>query len=115
MTEKSSKTTDFHVIGAGALKVNKGVYQKIGKVVADQLSKSGAGARIRSMRFLPSTRIDLGDGSFQFVANNIVEVPAGLGATRTQAIDSVITVGRDKRQILERVTIPALAREPAAG
>lgn len=79
--------------------------------IKEAFEKRGQHVRIRGTRFIPSTKVELGPGTFQVMANAVVEVAgAGGGPDRPRAFDTVLTVGRRPKagQVLEKVEMPVL-------
>lgn len=99
------------IIGAEPAGVTKKVATGLGMRIKDAFGKRGKHVKIKGMRFIPSTKVDLGQGSFQVMANTVVEVAGDKGKpARAQAFDSVLTVTHRTRegQTLEGVKIPSL-------
>jgi len=107
-----SDRTAPRILGAAPLGVTKKLAAQIVRGLRDQLSREGRAVTVKAVRFIPSSRTATGSGSFQVVANTVVEVTPDAGAaTRVEALDSVVTVGRTGRaRKLESLTIPALQR-----
>lgn len=112
-TTHPTKVPETNISGTKPSGVTKKVATRLGSRIKTAFSKEGKRVRIKGMRFIPSSKIDLGQGSFQVMANTIVEV-AGIGGrpARVQAFDSVVTVTRQagEGQMLESATIPPLDR-----
>lgn len=100
------------ILGAAPLGVTKKVTAEIVRDLRNQLSQDGRSVTVKAMRFIPSSRTAMENGSFQVVANTLIEVtPGNHSAPRPETLDSVVTVGRtDGIQKLEGLTIPALQR-----
>lgn len=98
------------VIGAVPLGVTKKVANEIVRGLNHQLSQDGRSVTVKAVRFIPSSRTTTETGSFQVVANAFFEVNRGKDIPpRSEALDSVVTVGRVGRaQKLESLSIPAL-------
>jgi hypothetical protein len=95
--------------------VSDAVASAIIKSVRDQFSGAGRSVTVKAVRFIPSSRTETENGSFQMVANTVVELTPESGApTRVEALDSVVTVGgTGPTQKLESLSIPALQRAAA--
>jgi hypothetical protein len=100
------------VLGAESLGVTKKVTAEIVKDVRKKLNQSGRTVTVKAMRFIPSSRTITANGSFQVVANTVIEEkPSRSSMPRSETLDSVVTVGRKGRvQKLEDLTIPELQR-----
>ena len=100
------------VLGAAPLRMTKKVTDEILRALRDKLSQNGGSVTVKSIRFIPSSRTTTESGSFQVVANTVIEVlPGNDSPPRPEALDSVVTVGRRGRvQRLEALSIPALQR-----
>lgn len=89
------------------------VAEEAERAVKLHIGSTGQPLKIKSMHFLPSTKVDYGSG-FQLVANTIA-VGAGTQhvVERPRVFETVVTVGRGKRggQSLESVKIPSLSAE----
>jgi hypothetical protein len=111
-----SKTGAIHIMGAEPAGVTKKVAAGVGRQIKQAFEVNGKRVRLKGMRFIPSTKIELGQGAFQVMANTVVEVAgAKLGEKRAESVDSVVTVDREKSgQVLKAVKIPALERAQAA-
>jgi hypothetical protein len=98
------------VLGATPAGVTKRVTAEIVRDLRNQLSGNGRSVTVKAMRFIPSSRTSMENGSFQVVANNVIEVASDKGsAPRPEVLDSVITVGRTGGvQKLQDLSIPAL-------
>lgn len=96
----------------GADGFTKSVAAGVEKTVRGAYELSGKQVRVKGTRFIPSTVVELGRGRFQVMANTVVEI-AGQGGrpSRSEAVESVVTVGRKKAgQVLDGVKIPAFER-----
>lgn len=100
------------VVGATPTGVTKKVVASLGRQIKGVFGQNGKSVVVKGMRFIPSTKVDLGGGSFQVMANTVVEVAgSGGGSTRSQSVDSVVTVERVAGgQVLKGVKIPSLER-----
>lgn len=100
------------ILGATPLGVTKKVTDEIVRGLRNQLSRDGRSVTVKAMRFIPSSRIATEGGSFQVVANAVVEVKPGKDhSPHSEALDSVVTIGRaGGTQKLEGLTIPSLQR-----
>jgi hypothetical protein len=107
-----TKVNDAHIVGAKPAGITKKVASGVEEQVKSAFGKSGKQVTVKGMRFIPSTKVDLGQGAFQVMANTVVEV-AGTGShRREESVDSVVTVDRGERrsQTLRAVKIPSLDR-----
>jgi hypothetical protein len=112
------KPSAFHVVGNVPAGVTKKAATGVGKSIRLAFKESGRTVRLKGMRFIPSTKVDLGKGSFEVVANTVIEVGGQNGQpARAASVDSVVTIGRDnsKSQVVMAVKIPALERAKAQG
>ena len=84
--------------------------KQIGRRVQKIFNEKGFKARVKGLRFVPSTRVSLAGNQFQVVANTTVEfVVNGASAPRSETVDSVVTVaGLGEDQHLHGVSIPLL-------
>lgn len=107
---KTSKAGAVHVIGAEGTGVTKKVASHLSRRIKEAYGQSGKHVRLKGMRFIPSTKIDLGEGSFQVIANTVIEIASSSGAKRAESIDSVVTIDGKKNtgQVLRDVKIPSL-------
>ena len=98
------------VLGAVPLGVTKKVTDAIIREVREQFQRDGRSVTVKAVSFIPSSRTETERGSFQVVANTVIEVIPQVGAAaRAEALDSVVTVGRNGRtQTLESLSIPTL-------
>jgi hypothetical protein len=104
------------VVGAEPLKVKKPLTDAVVRKLREQLGQSGRCVAVKAIRFIPSSRTDTGTGSFQVVANAVVEVTAGSNSPpRAEAFDFVVTVGKSPGGIqrLDHLAIPTLQRAAA--
>lgn len=110
MTNENSKSeVGVHIVGAKPTGVTKKVAAALGREITEAYRDNGRKVRLKGMRFIPSTRMDFGPGKFEVLANTVVEVQGQGGRpSRSEAVDAVLTVGRDKGQVLHDVKIPAL-------
>jgi hypothetical protein len=114
MTDQATttrKTAATRIIGAEPAGVTKKVATGLGSRIKEAFGSRGKHVKIKGMRFIPSTKVDLGQGSFQVMANTVVEVSGANGRpARAQAFDSVVTVTHRTRegQTLEGVRFPSL-------
>jgi hypothetical protein len=108
--------TVVRVLGAESAGVTKKVARGVSQKIRAAYGGSGKRVRLTGMRFLPSTKIDLGNGAFQVMANTVVQVTGRAGAQRSEAVDSVVTVMKKKKegQVLESVKIPYLQKPTAS-
>lgn len=105
------KSPGVHVVGAEPLGVTEGVAVEIGREVQSLFEKKGREARVKAVRFIPSTLTVLDDGAFQVIANTTVEIARTGAAPRSETVDSVVTFGRTKgEEKLQGLSIPALER-----
>ena len=91
-------------------RVTRKVQKGIAKQIMAAYQAKGRDVRLKGMRFIPSTVIELGGGKFEVIANSVIEVqqPGGL-PRRSESIDSVVTIDRLKSgQELRGVKIPSL-------
>lgn len=101
------------VVGATPSGLTKKVVSSIGRSIKTAFDQDGRVVVVKGLRFIPSSRVDLGGGTFQVMANTVVEVAASRGAPgRARSVDSVVTVGREggTGQVLKGVKIPELDR-----
>jgi hypothetical protein len=98
------------VVGAEALGVTKKVTADIVRALRTQLDASGRRSTIRSVRFITSSRADNDDGSFEVLANTLIDLaPSEDRVPRAEALGAVVKVGHSGRaQTLEGLQIPAL-------
>jgi len=96
------------ILGAASSGVNEKVVVGVGRQIREAYGEKGKEVRLKGVRFIPSTKVDLDDGAFQVMAKTVVEVSSGVDAGRAEAVDSVVTIGRgkDEGQVLESVKIP---------
>lgn len=112
-TQALRNGAEMHVTGAVPSGLTKKVVSSLGKQVKDVFQRHGTDVSVKGMRFIPSTKVDLGEGAFEVLASTVVEVAGnGKAPARPEAFDSVITVGRLEHtgQVLKGVKIPALER-----
>jgi hypothetical protein len=105
------KKESARIIGAVSTGVTNKVATGLGISIREAFGRRGKHIKIKGMRFIPSTKVDLGKGSFQVMANTVVEIAGVNGApVRPQAFDSVVTIARQPHsgQILESVKFPVL-------
>ncbi len=97
------------IAGAQQAGITRKIASRVGDRIVEAFEQKGRRVRVKGMRFIPSTKVDFGQGAFQVMANTIVEAisPAG-GPTRAEAIESVVTVSQARSQVLETVKIPFL-------
>ncbi len=97
----------LQVMGAKPAGVTMKVASGVERHILDQLGY-GKEVNLLNLRFIPSTKVELGKGEFQILANSIVEGTSG----RAQSVDTVVTVGRKAQtgQFLRGVKIPSLDR-----
>jgi hypothetical protein len=117
MADKGAeKSGTVRILGAESSGVTKKIAEGVSQKIRAAYRGRGERVRLKGMRFLPSTKIELGDGTFQVMANTVVEVSGGSNMQRSEAIDSVVTVQRKKHegQVLESVKIPYLEQRVAA-
>lgn len=108
-TTKSSLPASIHIVGAEPTGVTKKVVAALGREITEAYRDKGRSVRLKGMRFIPSSRLDFGEGKFEVLANTVVEVEGQEGRpSRSEAVDAVLTIGRDKGQVLSAVKIPAL-------
>jgi len=108
-SDSSSSSPNF--VGLESSGVTRKVATGLGMRIKQAFGSRGKHVRIRGMRFIASTKVDLGMGSFQVMANTVVEVEGASGEpVRPRAFDSVVTVGQGTGdgQVLENVKLPAL-------
>lgn len=106
---KSKPPTEVHIVGAEPTGVTKKVAVALAREVREAYKGKGRKVRLKGMRFIPSSRMDFGEGKFEILANTVVEVEGQGGRpARSEAVDAVLTIGRDKGQVLSAVKIPAL-------
>lgn len=99
------------VVGAEPLGVTEKTTAEIGLKVQSLFKKIGREARVKSMRFIPSTLTELGDGSMQVIANTTVEVARAGAVPHSETVDSVLTFERTNGATgLRSLSIPALER-----
>jgi hypothetical protein len=112
--EPLTEPAEPRVIGAVPAGVTVAVAAAIVQGLHDQLSRDGRSVTVKAVRFIPSSRTEMKNGSLQMVANTVFEVTPDAGAkTRVEAFESVVTVGgAGPTQRLESLSIPAL-RHPA--
>ena len=113
-TERSRTRTQ--VVGAVPSGVTKKVASSLGDQIKTAFVRNGKTVEVKGMRFIPSTKVDLGQGAFQVMANTVVEVAASEHAPkRSQSIDSVVTIGHQAKigQFLKSLKIPSLDRMEA--
>ena len=108
-----AKGIGARIVGAKPSGVNDKIAKGAGVQIISAYGDKGKRIKLRGMRFIPSSKIDLGGGSFQILANTVIEI--GGSSTepgRAQSVDSVVTVGKKSKssQILKGVKIPALDR-----
>ena len=112
---RKDETTAWHIVGAEPVGITDQVARTLGgEIKAAYRKVKGREVQLQGMRFSPSSRVDIGDGQFQILANTIVEV-AGVGGrpSRSEAIESVVTIdGKQRNQSLKNVKIPAFLRFP---
>lgn len=99
----------IHIVGAKPTGVTKKVAAALGQEIKKAYKGKGRTVRLKGMRFIPSSRMDFGEGKFEVLANTVVEVQGQAGRpSRSEAVDAVLTIGSDKGQFLSAVKIPAL-------
>lgn len=97
------------VVGAKLYGVTEQVAVEIGRKVQSLYKESGRVARLKTMRFIPSTWTELNDGAFQVIANTTVEIVGAGGAPRPETVNSVVTFRKaDGAEKLQSLSIPAL-------
>lgn len=98
-----------HVMGAEQAGITPQTASRVGDKIIEAYERRGRRVRVKGLRFIPSTKVELGQGMFQVMASTIVEgVSSVKGHGRAEAIDSVITVSGSEGQVLETVKIPYL-------
>lgn len=106
---KSSPDLVLNIVGAKPVGVTKKVAEELGREIAEAYRGKGRTVRLKGVRFNPSSKMNLGDGQFEVLANTVVEVEGQEGRpARSEAVEAVVTIGRDKGQVLRTVKIPAL-------
>lgn len=107
---KSKPLAGLNIVFAKPAGVTKKVAEALGRQIKGAYLEQGKKARPKGIRFIPSTRVDLGEGKFQVLANTVIEVAATDGRpSRSEAIDVVATIDRQQTgQVLTSVKIPAL-------
>jgi hypothetical protein len=111
----TSPVAPTRIDGAVPLGLTKKVTDQIVKGIRRQFNEAGRSVAVKALQFSPSTRTTTETGSFQVLANTIVEVLNATGSQpRIEAMDSVVTVGRGAGgQKLEALAIPRLQRVAA--
>ncbi len=116
MTEVKSTTprkTGAHARGARGL--SQKAAQRVGRAVAQGYLSQGKKARPEKTRLLLSTLTDLGDGTFQVMANTFVSVVpvATVGSPRPEVVNSVLTMKRvNGHDVLQKVAVPIFESKP---
>ena len=99
---------EVHIVGAEPAGITKKVASRVGRQIKDALSLGGNKVYIKGLRFIPSTKVDLGEGAFQVMANSVIEIAGPSGTRgRAESIDSIVTVHRERPngQVLRAVKI----------
>jgi len=106
---KSSPDLVLNIVGAKPAGVTNKVAKELGREVAEAYKGKGRQVRLKGVRFNPSSKMSLGQGQFEVLASTVVEVEGQEGRPdRSEAVEAVVTIGRDKGQVLRTVKIPAL-------
>lgn len=109
----SGKNIGPRIVGAKPSGVAESIATGAGAQIVAAYGSKGREVKLRGLRFIPSSKIDLGHGTFQILANTVIEIGGSQGEPgRAQSVDSVVTIGRKHKngQILQGVKIPALDR-----
>ena len=107
----ASKSPAPRVVGAEPVGVTEQVAVEIGREVQTLFKNKGRKARLKAMRFIPSTLTALDDGAFQVIANTTVEIARAGTNPRSETVESVVTFGRaEGAEKLQSLSIPALER-----
>jgi hypothetical protein len=95
--------------GAEQVGISRQTASSVGRRIVEAFEQQGRQVRVKGLRFIPSTKVEVGHGAFQVIANTIIEsAPSTTGGRRAEAIDSVVTIGGVERQELQTVKIPSL-------
>jgi hypothetical protein len=115
MTDHSkSGSPKLNITGTTPAGVTKKVAAHVGREVKKAFSLKGRDVRLKGLRFLPSTKVDLGD-KFQLVANTVFEYRTPRAEGRSGVVDSIVTIGKEKGgQFVYSVTTPAVDALTAA-
>ncbi len=110
------RSTSVRILGARSTGVTIKVAQALGQQIKGAYQRHGQKVRLKGMRFIPSSLVELGNGRFEVLANTVIEVAASGGRpSRSEAVDSVVTIDRESAgQVLKDVKIPALDRAEQA-
>lgn len=102
------------VIAFGAAGVQEGVARQAESEIARKIAARFDNARLKSLRFVPSSKINTFDGTrFEILANSTIQFGIGQDEDeegRSELVDSVVTVdvsGQDQR--LADVSIPSFS------
>jgi len=104
------------IVGALPDGVDRALAEDAGRRIRDEFRVKGDGARLRSLRFVPSSLIRTGADMAQFVVNAAVEPlrnVEGRALSRAKVVDSIVTVDLGSKHRVTRVLVPFL--EPDAG
>ena len=103
---KARSTSGIRVIGAESAGVATNVAESVSMRVEGAYRHTGHLVRTVAIRFIPSTKTELGNGSFEVLASATIK---SLFGRRLEAADTVLTIGLvDGRQYLQAVTVPIL-------